>query len=116
MTMEDTETVVAQTSVPHSASQYGDVATSTGTNALDADNAIPHVSSGAAGKSEATNVNSSHDDLSRNSVNGNDVTDEKTMTAAGANINGVSLDGVHSSESANQQEDGSGIYFSLLDF
>ncbi|KAK1426759.1 hypothetical protein QVD17_15439 [Tagetes erecta] len=74
---------------------------------MDADNPIPHASSGAAGKSEVTNVNSSHDDLSRNSVNGNVVTDEKTMLAAGASINSVSLDGVHSSESANQQEDGS---------
>ncbi|XP_076942768.1 pre-mRNA-processing factor 39-1-like [Bidens hawaiensis] len=106
--MGDNETVVAQTSVPYSATEYGDLATSTGTNAMDAENAISH---DAAGKSEVTDVNSSHEDLGGNaayhsSVNGNDVADGKTMTAGGASENGVgSYD--HNSASANQLEDGS---------
>ncbi|KAI3713840.1 hypothetical protein L1987_72426 [Smallanthus sonchifolius] len=40
----------------YSASEYGDVAISTGPNARDADNAIPHGGSGAAGKSEVLHM------------------------------------------------------------
>ncbi|KAI7734866.1 hypothetical protein M8C21_008804 [Ambrosia artemisiifolia] len=105
--MAENETVVAQASAP----EYGDLATSTGTDAMDADVAISHGSSGAAGKSEVTDVNTGHADsvdssqltAYHSSVNGNDVTDGKTMPAE----NGVgSYDG-HNSASANQPEDGS---------
>ncbi|KAL8259014.1 hypothetical protein R6Q59_026967 [Mikania micrantha] len=124
--MGENETVIAQTSVPYSASEYGDVATSTVSNAMDADNAISHGSSGAAGKSEVTNLNSSHEDLSGNSasiantsvdssqfaayhssVNGNDVTDGKSLSVGGVSENGVSSYDAHNSASANQPEDGS---------
>ncbi|KAI3682635.1 hypothetical protein L1987_82748 [Smallanthus sonchifolius] len=112
--MGDNEPVVAQTSVPYSASEYGDVATSTGTNAMDADNAIPYGGSGAAGKSEdlsgnpASVANTSVDEFTafHSSVNGNDVTDGKTLPAGGVSENGVSSYD-HNSASANQSEDGS---------
>ncbi|KAI3742249.1 hypothetical protein L1987_59929 [Smallanthus sonchifolius] len=93
----------------YSASEYGDVAISTGPNARDADNAIPHSGSGASGKSEVTHVNSTHVDLSGNfasiantsvgssrftayhsSMNENDVSDGKTLLAGGVSENGVS--------------------------
>ncbi|KAK1428435.1 hypothetical protein QVD17_17269 [Tagetes erecta] len=93
---------------------------------MDADSAIPHGGSGAAGKSEVTDVISSHEDLSGNfasvantsvdssqltayhsSVNGNDVTDGKVLPAGGVSENGVNSYDVHNSASANQQEDGS---------
>lgn len=117
--MGDNETVVAQTSDPYT----------TGTDVMDADNAISHGGSGVAGKSEVTDVVSSHEDLSGNfasvaitpvdssqltayhsSVNGNDVSDGKTLPAGGVSENGVNSYDVHNSESANQQEGGSGIF------
>ncbi|KAK9057399.1 hypothetical protein SSX86_022234 [Deinandra increscens subsp. villosa] len=125
--MGENETVVAQASVPYSASEYGDVATSTVTNAMDVDHSIPHGGgSAAAGKSEVTDVVSGQEDPSGNSasiaktsvdssqytaynssVNGNDATDGKTLPAGGVSDNGVSSYDGHNSASANQPEDGS---------
>ncbi|KAI3667991.1 hypothetical protein L6452_43062 [Arctium lappa] len=111
-----------------------DVAASTGTDSMVVDNAIPHADDpGAAGRSEVVDVNLSHEapsstaqDVSENpasianmsvdssnatayhsSVNGNDVSDAKTLPAAGVIENGVSSYDAHNSASANQPEDSS---------
>ncbi|KAJ0792489.1 hypothetical protein HanOQP8_Chr01g0018611 [Helianthus annuus] len=112
--MAEKETVVAQASAP----EYGNLATSAGTTAMDADDVNPHGGSGASGKSDVTDVNSSHADISasdvntsvdasqlaayHSSVNGNDVTDGKPISE-----NGVGSYDVHNTASANQPEDGS---------
>ncbi|KAJ0809688.1 putative tetratricopeptide-like helical domain superfamily [Helianthus annuus] len=112
--MAENETVVAQASAP----EYGNLASSTGTTAMDADDVNPHGASGASGKSDVTDVNSSHADISasdvntsvdasqlaayHSSVNGNDVTDGKPISE-----NGVGSYDVHNTASANQAEDGS---------
>ncbi|KAF5822069.1 putative tetratricopeptide-like helical domain superfamily [Helianthus annuus] len=112
--MAENETVVAQASAP----EYGNLATSTGATAMDADDVNPHGGSGASGKSDVTDVNSSHADISasdvntsvdasqlaayHSSVNGNDVSDGKPISE-----NGVGSYDVHNTASANQPEDGS---------
>lgn len=111
--MGDSETVVAATKVS------SDMATSTGTSTMDVDNAVLHEdSSGVTGKSEGTDVNTSHEapvTAFHSSVNGNDVSDEKSLPADGVSENGVSSYD-HGSASANQPVDGSGIILTLLDF
>ncbi|PWA80322.1 tetratricopeptide repeat (TPR)-like superfamily protein [Artemisia annua] len=97
MTMGDNETVAAQTS---------DVQENptTGTDAMNVDNATPHGDgSGAAGKSESTDLNSGHEDVN---ANGNDANDGKTVIPSSVSENGVGSYDTHNSASANQPQDG----------
>ncbi|GJZ17454.1 pre-mRNA-processing factor 39-like protein isoform X1 [Tanacetum coccineum] len=97
MTMGDNETVVAQTS---------DVQEnpSTGTDSMNVDTATPHEDgSGAAGKSEGTDLNAGHEDVN---ANGNDANDGKIVIPSSVSENGVGSYVTHNSASANQPEDG----------
>ncbi|KVI03866.1 RNA-processing protein, HAT helix [Cynara cardunculus var. scolymus] len=108
-----------------------DVAASTGNDPMVVDNAISHADDpGTVGRSEVVDVNFSHEapssttqDVSENpanvsvdssnatayhsSVNGNDVSDAKTLPSVGVSENGVSSYDAHNSASASQPEDGS---------
>nr|XP_043609166.1 pre-mRNA-processing factor 39 isoform X2 [Erigeron canadensis] len=120
--MGDSETAVGQASavqenpsVPYSASEHSDMANSTVTNAMEVEHGD---GSGAAEKSNATNVNSGHEvspvDSSQlsayhSSVNGNDGSDDKPMPDAVVNENGVSSYTTHNSAPVTQPEDGSAV-------
>ncbi|KAJ9543270.1 hypothetical protein OSB04_022977 [Centaurea solstitialis] len=126
-----TSAVQEHPSVPYSASEYGDmsgnaslgtavdVAASTGTDSMVVDNAIPHADDPEAPSSTTqdvsenpasianVSVDSSNATPYHSSVNGNDVSDAKTLPAAGVTENGVGSYDSHNSASSNQLEDSS---------